>query len=160
MYVVFVFFVHFSLFRPIHHDITTSFFRINTRFLYLYSNRFSVAIDKHKGEYYCNIYFKIAVVNIVSCIDVPYLFHYFIFITRLSSASESLHCFNTHFHIHEKIVLIAETTLLHCLIFTVCFIVPINEHKGKIYSTTVPSHRMLSSYSLYTCLFFDRYTMT
>ena len=46
-----------------------------------------------------------------------FLFHYFILITRLSSASESLHCFNTHFHIHEKLVLIAGATLLHCLIF-------------------------------------------
>ena len=71
-YVVFVFTVHLPLFRPIHHDITTSFVHINTRFLYFYSNRYSVAINEHKGEYHCTIYFQIAVVNIVSCIAVPY----------------------------------------------------------------------------------------
>ena len=29
-------------------------------------------MNEHKGEYHCTIYFKIAVVNIVLCIAVPY----------------------------------------------------------------------------------------
>ena len=49
-----------------------SFVHISTHFLYFYSNRYSVAINEHKGEYHCTIYFKIAVVNIVLCISVPY----------------------------------------------------------------------------------------
>ena len=55
-----------------HHDITTSFVHNNTLFRYVYRNRYSVAIIEHKGEYHCTIYFKIAVVNIVLCIAVPY----------------------------------------------------------------------------------------
>ena len=86
------------------------------------------------------------------------LFHYFIFITILSSPSELLHCFNTHSRIHDKLVLIAGATLLHFFNFHCLFIFPIKEHKGKIYCTTVPSHYMSSSYSHYTCLFFGRYT--
>ena len=85
LYVVFVFTVHLPLFRPIHHDITTSYVHINTLFRYVYSNRYSVAIKEHKCDYYCTIYFKIAVVNIVLCIAVPYccslfyIYHKFIF---------------------------------------------------------------------------------
>ena len=55
-YAVFVFTVHLPLFRLIHHDITTSFVQINTRFLYFYSNRYSVAINEHKGLGYVVVY--------------------------------------------------------------------------------------------------------
>ena len=79
------------------------------------------------------------------------LFHYFIMITSLSFSSELLHCFNNHSHIHDKIVLIAGATLLHCLNLHCLFIFPINEHKGKIYRTTITSHCMSSSYSHCTC---------
>ena len=60
----------------------------------------------------------------------------------------------------DKFVLIAGATLLNGFNLHWLFISPINEHKGKKYSTTVPSHRMLSSYLQYTCLIFDRYTTT
>ena len=61
-----------SFFSPIHHNITMSFVHINTLFCYVYSNHYSVAIIEHKVEYHCTIYFKITVVNIVSCIAVLY----------------------------------------------------------------------------------------
>ena len=76
----------FSTDSPWHN---TSFVCINTLFIYFYTNRFSVAINKHKGEYYCTIYFKIAVVNIVSSSALPYCcfiiwyYHKFIFSVRI-----------------------------------------------------------------------------
>ena len=73
---------------------------------------------------------------------------------------DDIHCFNTHSHIHDKLVFIAGATLLHCFNLHYLFIFPINEQKGKIFRTIVPSHRMLSLYSQYTCLFFDQYTTT
>ena len=67
----------------IPHDITTSFVYINTRFIYVYINRYIVAINEHKGEYHCTIYFKIAVVNIVSCIAVTYCCFIILYLSQI-----------------------------------------------------------------------------
>ena len=71
-YVIIVFTAHLPLFCSIHHKITMPFVLNNTLFCYVNGNRYSVAIIKHKCEYHCTMYFNITVVNIVSCIAVPF----------------------------------------------------------------------------------------
>ena len=49
------------------------------------------------------------------------------------------------YHIHDKLVLNTRTTLLNSFNLNWLLIFQINEHKGKRYSTAVPSHQMSSS---------------
>ena len=66
----------------------------------------------------------------------------------------------SRYHIHNKLVLIARTTLLKSFNIHWLFIFPNNEQIGKKYSTTDPSHCMSSSYVQSIVLIFERYTTT
>ena len=91
----------------------------------------------------CPIFFSLFYIdhNIIFCVRIITLFQHSLPYSRISCP-----------YCSRYIIILSH---LHCL-----FIVLINEHKVKIYCTTVPSLCMSSSYSLYTCLDFDRYTMT
>ena len=98
--------------------------------------------------------------NIVSSLTVPYCFslfyidHKILFCVRIIALFKYSLPYSQMSCLYYGLYII-KLSYLHCpSIFL------INEHKGKIYRTNVTSHRMSSLYSLYTCLFFDRYTMT
>ena len=82
--------------------------QISCPYCWWYSNLLSIVISKHKGKIYRNTVPSHRMSSLYS-----------ILITRSSYASESLHYFNTHSHIHKFIILIAGATLLNFIIFTV-----------------------------------------